>query len=223
MDVMDDTTATASTRFLPWVFMFMAFLVPFIAWSSERSWSYDKLTLLAIFPLLGLWAWSIMWTHYAYGTLRLTNPGLQKNKLYSKVSGILVLFLVLLHPFLLILNQWQTLEKLPPESVYSYAASNQKLYVFFGVVALTLFLSFEIFERLKDNAFVKRNWKWVSLSQMIAMTLIFSHALSLGSNLSVGWFELYWVTLGALLIPCFGIIGRADWQQKHYTNETPVS
>ena len=219
---MNDTTSSAS-RYLPWLLLTMSLIVPFIAWSSERDWSYDKLTLLVIFPLLGLWAWSIMWTHYAYGSLRLVYSGLQKNKLYSKVSGVLVLFLILLHPFLLSLNQWQTLEKLPPGSVYSYVAPSQKLFIYFGVVALTLFLSFEVFERLKSSNVVNQNWKWVSLSQMLAMTLIFFHALSLGSNLSVEWFELYWVTLGALLIPCFGLIGRADWQDKHYTNVSRTS
>jgi hypothetical protein len=84
----------------------------------------------------------------------------------------------------------------------------------FGSIALLIFLSFEVFGRIKAIPFMQRNWKWVSVSQMIAMTLIFFHGLGIGSILESPAIELYWVALGVLLIPCFGVIGREDWKRS---------
>lgn len=219
---MDETT-NKSGRLIPWLLFVIVTIVPFLAWSYTRSWNYESLTLITIFPLLGLWAWGIMWTHYAYGGLRLVFPSLQKNKTYSKLSGALVLALILLHPVLLAASQWQNTKSLPPGSIYSYVLPEHKIYILLGTIGLILFLSFEIFERIKNNPYIKKHWKWISLSQMLAMVLIFFHALSIGSAYYIGWFEFYWVVLGALLIPCFGLIGRADWQNKPYTPPEQIS
>lgn len=197
----------------PWLLLITVTLAPFIAWAQARSWQFNTLTALSLFPLLGLWAWSIMWTHYAYGTLILCNPSrFKKSQAYSRVSRYAVLALILFHPNLLVWNQWNIRGILPPESIYGYVDSSLKVFVFFGTLSFLTFLSFEIFERLRNKAWVQRQWRWISLSQMVAMVLIFFHALAIGQTTNTTWFEYYWVLLGCLLIPCFGVIGRADWQ-----------
>ncbi len=209
---MTNDTANRYFALFCWVLAGFLLLVPFVAWSSLRGWQFGGLTGLAVFPLLGLWAWSLMWSHYALAAVRILNPQLIKNKTYSMVSGYAVLLLILLHPALIYWNLWTKQDKLPPLSVYSYVGSSLKLFVVFGSVALTLFLAYEVLERIKNRPLITRYWPWISLSQMLAMTLVFIHAVALGRTLGISWFEFYWVILGALLIPCFGLVGRLDWR-----------
>jgi|AntRauTorckE6833_2_1112554.scaffolds.fasta_scaffold00077_20 hypothetical protein len=61
-------------------------------------------------------------------------------------------------------------------------------------------------------AWVQKNWRWVSLSQMIAMGLIFIHGLGVGQNINSGWLELYWIMLGLLLFSLL-IVGKDDWKR----------
>lgn len=201
--------------------MAIVLTIPAIEWLRLRNWSLAGLSALALFPLLGLWAWSIMWTHYALGAIRISNSSIKKNYGYSKVSMYIVLGLILLHPGLLAYGMWNLTGLLPPSSYYSYVAPGLKLYVIFGVVALALFLSYDVFERLKDKTWVKRHWFWISLSQAFAMVLIFVHSLKLGQNLHSGWFQMYWILLGALLIPCFALVLRTDWSSRSGAHTTP--
>lgn len=201
------------SRWLPWTLFVAVIAASFVAWADLRGWDFGSLSALALFPLLGLLAWSIMWTHYALGGVRLVYP-FEHNQLYSRVSAVVVLACLLLHPGLLAWGQFDLSGTLPPGSFYSYVAPSLKGAVLLGTISLIIFISFDVFEFFKKRAWVQRNWKWISLSQMVAMTSIFIHALRLGQNLQSGWFQVWWVLLGLLLIPCFGLILRADWQKK---------
>lgn len=210
---MSDERLNSTYRFITWILLGLVLIVPFVAWAESMSWQFASITVISLFPLLGLWAWSIMWTHYALGTLRLVEPRIREVKIYSLLTRILVLFLIVLHPGLLIWTQWQVLGTWPPGSVYTYVGNSMEIYATLGAIALMFFASFEILERLRNHPAVRKNWFWVSLSQMIGMTLILVHSFALGGTIS-GWFAFYWFTLGALLIPCFGLIGRQDWSYR---------
>ena len=198
------------TQWLPWKLFAVVVLLSTIGWAEFRGWQFDNLSLFAIFPLLGLLAWTIMWTHYALGVVSQLN-GMPRNKTYSKVSAAIVLACILLHPGLLAIALWRTNDVLPPASFYSYVAPSLKYAVALGTISLIIFLSFDVFKRIRSKPWVERNWRWVSLSQVVAMILIFIHGLALGQNLQGGWFQLWWVILGALLIPCFGLALRRDF------------
>ncbi len=200
---------------LPWVLFGIVTIVPLLFWGNSRGWVFAGMNALSLFPILGVLAWGIMWTHFAIGSIRIVYPEIPKNILYSKISGYLVLLLILLHPNLLVIGQWKTRGLLPPGSLYGYVNSSLKIFIFFGTLSLLTFLSYEIFERMKSKRWVKNNWRWISLSQVVAMSLIFVHALALGGLLNNPRFEFYWIALGALLIPCFGLILRNDWKTKN--------
>jgi hypothetical protein len=203
--------ATLQTLLTPWLLFVIVVTIPFIAWGGAQEWDLSKLLTLSAFPLLGLWAWGIMWTHYVLECLRNLSEKFQNNAAYQKISGVLVLLFLFLHPGLLALQQFRLTEKLPPDSYFSYVSSSQEVFILFGIISVLIFLSFEVFNRIKETPFMQRNWRWVSLSQMVAMTLIFFHGLGIGSILESPSLELYWVALGVLLIPCFGVVGREDW------------
>lgn len=200
-----------------WALGATSLLIPYIAWSSAGGVLSSQ---YSSFPLLGLWAWSLMWTHYMYGTLSLVSGRFARSKLYKKTSAYLALACILLHPGLLIYRLYDDTGVRPPDSYITYAGEANKLFVMFGTVALVCFLSYEVFKRLRRHSAIKRVWIWVSLSQALAMTLIFVHGLKLGSHLYGGWFQAYWVLLGCLLIPCFAVILRYDW--RHRPNQTTM-
>ena len=211
--LMTSEIANRNYRWFSWVLFVIILILPFIAWYDTLSWKFSHVTAFSLFPLLGLWAWSIMWTHYSLGTLRILNPILKKDTSYATTTKFLVLGMIVLHPGLLIWRQWDKLGLLPPGSYYSYVGNSMKVFITFGVVALLLFLSFDILERFRNYTIIKHNWFWISISQMIAMSLIFVHSMKLGNTIN-GWFEFYWFALGMLLIPSFGLIGRQDWKNR---------
>ena len=197
-------------RIVPWLLMILVLAISFLAWGLNIGWNSQAITVLTVFPLLGLLAWSIMWTHYILGAVGVAGYNLPENKYYNKYSAYAVLALILLHPGLLIWQQWRVNSLLPPGSIYGYVENSLKLFIFMGSLSLLIFLSFEVLNRMKNHQRVRKYWIVVSVSQMLAMTLIFVHAIALGGVLNQEWFLFYWVCLGALLIPAFILVGRSD-------------
>ncbi len=194
-----------------WVLGAVVIAVPYGVWLSDGG---KFSSVYSVFPLLGLWAWSLMWTHYMYGTLSMISEKFTRSKAYKHVSAYLVLAFILLHPLLLIQRLYQDTGVRPPDSYINYVGEANKAFVLFGTVSMLCFLAYEVLKRLRRQKMVKRMWFLVGLSQAIAMTLIFVHGLKLGSHLYDGWFQAYWVLLGCLLLPCFAVILRYDWRQR---------
>lgn len=210
-----DTKASVekSENWFAWTIFAVVTVIAFYVWGESRGWDFVNLSAISLFPVMGLWSWSIMWTHYAVGAKRIVGSQ-KRNVLYSKISAWIVLFLILLHPGLLFLGMYQTVGLFPPKSYYAYVGDSMVWAVMLGVLALMAFLGYEVLHRMKGKPLVKRNWFYISLSQAIAMGLIFIHSIALGQNLQSGWFRIYWFVLGALLLPCFYVVLRDDWQKS---------
>jgi fatty acid desaturase len=197
-------------NYFAWGIFAASVLLPVTVWGNNRSWDFSSLSLYGFFPLLGLLAWMIMWTHYVNGALQIKNPDLKKPKYYSRVTAYIVLGAILLHPGLLALAQFQNGQGLPPSSLYSYLGDAAVIAVMFGTISWAIFLSFEYFDRNRNKPWVKKAGLWISISQTIAMILIFIHALRIGGDLNTDWFYAVWLAYGALLLPCFYIIHQLD-------------
>lgn len=157
-----------------------------------------RLTGYTVFPLLGLIAFSLMWTHYIVGTLR-RMAGVAKSGLknYYTVTNWIVLFCILMHPALLILALWADGLGLPPQSyLENYVAPDGKLAVLLGSVGLIIFLAFELKRLFEDKSW----WKLVEYAQIFAMVVIFVHALQLGGELDVLWYRAVWFFYGITFI-----------------------
>lgn len=197
---------------LTWKLLIISVLLPAIAWGSSVQWQLGSLSPYQWFPLFGLLAWMIMWTHYSTGAIRIVT-GFKKPRYYGGLTAWIVLGSLLLHPGILAFAQWQNSAGFPPVSFFDYVSQNLVLAVIFGSIALTIFLSFEIFDRIKDKPKIKKYWWIVSLSQSLAMILIFIHALQLGTRIQTGWFLWVWLLYGFLLVPCFYLIHKSDFEQ----------
>jgi hypothetical protein len=201
--------AAGGTTAAAWGMFCIVTIVPYVQWVGELE-PGKPLNPYTVFPLLGLWAWSLMWTHYAHGTLAILSPRFVPSPIYKRVSGVAVLALILAHPALLTAA---LVRDTGGAALGTYAGDGEVGYVAIAAVALAAFLLWEVVTRGSWRQRLGRSWRWVSLAQMVAMALVFVHALALGRHFGADtWFQHYWVALGALLLPCFAVIARADWR-----------
>lgn len=116
------------------------------AWVQARGLlAGAELTIYALFPLLGLLAFVLMWTHFVNPALRRL-AGVTKGGTpdwYWHVSTGLVLFLLIAHPLLLNIGLVNDGLGLPPDS-YRQAYGAKAGYLFMGSLALVVFLVFEL-------------------------------------------------------------------------------
>lgn len=197
-----------------WISAITLPLLGLFAWGADISWNFDYLNAYMWFPLFGLIAWLSMAGHYYTGYVLLTSKGLTRPSGYKKLTGYLVLISLLLHPFILAVVQYNNQQGLPPASFINYVGESLSLAVMLGSFSLLIFLSFEFFDRMKSNKKVLKYWKAISVSQSLAMFLVWIHGLRLGSQLVEGWFKLVWIALGLLLLPCFYVVLKADFRKN---------
>lgn len=180
-----------------WILAFAVAVLAVVVWSGERLGS-SSLTVYKVFPLLGLVAFSLMWTHYAVGALR-RYYGLESGALkqYYRSTSWLVLALILLHPGLLIYQLKADGFGLPPKSYLTvYGEPMMKFAIMLGTISLLIFLAFEFKKKFQKKSW----WKFVEYAQILAMGLIFYHGLTLGRELSVSWYRALWFIYGISLI-----------------------
>ncbi len=154
-------------NYVTWGTLAVSVAIPFTVWGNYVNWEIFDITLYQLFPLFGLLAWMIMCTHYFTGALRIINSNLKKPKFYSGLTGYLVLAFILLHPGLLAYAQYNNGLGLPPQSFVDYYGQGLIIAGMLGTISLMIFLSFEIFDRIKDKPAIKKNWYLVSLSQSL--------------------------------------------------------
>lgn len=197
-----------------WLLFAVVVIVPYVHWLRALD-PGKPINPYTVFPLLGVWAWSLMWTHYAHGTLTMLSSRLVRSPIYDRLTGWLVLALLLGHPGLLVGAQLADTELGPVEGVRTFAGEGRGWLALLGALGLVAFLLYEVLVRLRLRERLGRAWRWVGLAQAAAMAAIFVHGLGLGRHLAgETWFRHYWVVLGALLLPCFSVIVRADWRRE---------
>lgn len=172
-----------------------------LAWGDNNSWKLGHLSAYQIFPLLGLLAFSLMWTHYIIGTLKeLAAASPESVKPYYRWTGYAVLILICLHPGLLIYQLFRDGAGLPPGSYQQYVGHGLEWVALLGTASLLVFLAFE-FHRVFGN---RKWWRYVVDLSDLAMLAILYHGLRLGSQLQGGWYRFVWwfyaVTLLGVLV-----------------------
>lgn len=178
-----------------WLLGAIVLLLAGAVWASERL-NGSTFTAYDLFPLLGLSAFSLMWTHYVLGALRrhLGVPA-TVNKTYFAISSVVVLLLIILHPGILIAQLYKDGFGLPPHS-YLSVYSGMEFALALGTTSLIIFLLFEFKKRWGAKAW----WRYVEYAQIAAMGFIFYHGLTLGRELSVDWYRTVWYLYGVTLV-----------------------
>ncbi len=150
----------------------------------------ENLTTYSLFPLFGIIAFGLMWAHYITGALkRYLGLPHEKLSLYYQLTGYVVLFCILIHPFLLDLQLFLDGNGLPPFSRFEiYTEMAQKTAIFIGTVSLVFFLMFELHRFFSDRSW----WKYVEWANIAAMFGILYHGFTLGTNIMQPWFKVIW-------------------------------
>ncbi len=183
-----------------------------IAWGQDYGWRLTDIGVYQFFPLLGLLAFSLMWSHYIASVMRRHfEQDSQVLHRYFEITSAVVLVAILLHPVLLGWQLWSDGLGLPPGSYKLYVGASSYWAVIFGLIAWLLFLSYEL-----RRVYGKRSWwRFVQYGSDGAMLLIFVHALRLGSNLQSGWFRGVWFFYGVTLLWALFYGYSVKYRQQH--------
>ena len=184
-----------------WSVFGLTTLVALIGWREAGA---QLTSVYRLFPLLGLLAFSTMWGHYVAWSLRVySGADPQSYGLYSRITSILVLVLILLHPLLLILKLQADGAGLPPASYAAYVAPGRVGFVYLGMLSLGVFLLYETKKWLKKYRII---WQAVLVANHLAMFGIIVHALSLGSDVQSTFLYVVWYFYGISLLAMFGYL-----------------
>lgn len=178
-------------RFISWLIGILAVLPAAIAWLQGVDGELGGLTAYELFPLFGLVAFTLMWSHYIVAALRLAY-GFDKSvmKRFWQVTSWIVLGAIVLHPSLLIFTLWRDGFGLPPDSyLENYVAPSLKWAAALGSFSLLVFLAYELHRWFKDKSW----WRYVQAASDICVFLILIHGFSLGGDLASGWFRTVWL------------------------------
>jgi len=177
-------------------------LLAVVAW-LQTGFELEDVNSYTLFPLFGLLAFSLMWTHYANGAIRRL-VGVEKAplKAYFAATGWAAVTFILLHPSLLIFQLWRGGQGLPPASYMNYVGPSLKWAATLGTLSFLLFLSFETKRWFSQKGW----WPVIEYGNVVAMFAIIAHSLALGSNLQTGWFRWLWLFYGVSLLFSVGYI-----------------
>lgn len=196
-----------------WSLSVLVTLLAVMVWGQSYRW-HLAFNAYVIFPVLGLSAYGIMWSHYVVGTARqLLKVDKTVLENYYRWTGFVVLALICLHPGLLVYQRFADGFGLPPGSVGTYVAPGLGWLTLLGLASLLVFLAYE-FRRVFYN---RSWWHYVAEAGDLAMLAIFYHGLRLGTQLQTGWFRYVWwlygLTLLAILIRSYTLKYRG-FRQK---------
>lgn len=183
-------------------------LALFVWWPSTKN-----LTTYSLFPLFGLLAFSLMWTHYIAGAVRkyLKQPE-ETLRVHFKLTSYFVLLFILIHPFLLELQLYLDGLGLPHQSIPAvYTTSIERVAILAGVTALLCFLAFELYRFFKGRSW----WKYVEWANIAAMLLILWHGFTLGGELRQPWFQVVWAFYGVTFIAAVAYSGSIKRRNDH--------
>jgi hypothetical protein len=196
----------------PWGLSLLTTLLAVLAWGEAFSWHIFPLNTYALFPLLGLVAFSLMWTHYVVGFVReVMHEDRNSVKVFYRTTGYAVLVLICLHPGLLIYQRFRDGFGLPPKSYETYVAPSMAWITLLGTVSLLVFLAFELRRFYGERPW----WHFVTEAGDFAMLAIAYHGLRLGSQLQQGWFKAVWLFYAVVLL---GILCRS-YYHKYLTHQ----
>lgn len=181
-----------SKKFLAgaWLVGLSVTLISVLAWGQDNTWHFSPFSAYQVFPVLGLTAFGLMWSHYVVGTLR-DLLGIKKESIknYFAYTGWAVLALICLHPSLLIYQRFRDGFGIPPKSYETYVGDGLGWVTLLGTASLLVFLAFEFHRKFGKKPW----WHYVTDASDLAMLAILYHGFRLGTDLQHGWFRWVWL------------------------------
>ena len=182
--------------YAPWSLSSLVAILALYVWGHSFAWQFSAISAYQFFPVLGLLAFSIMWSQYMVSFL--SENVLQETKLsnYFRYTGYVVLGAIVLHPGILIYKRFRDGYGLPPHSYETFVAPSMAWITLLGTASLLIFLAYELHRWFGERSW----WKYVAGAGDAAILAIFYHGLRLGSQLQGGWFMKVWWFYGLTLL-----------------------
>lgn len=196
--ILSNREQTALT--IAWTTSLVSSALAILVWGKSSGWQLS-FSPYQLFPLLGLLAFSLMWSHYVSGFIS-NRMAVRPETLthYFESTGMVVLALLLLHPGILILQRFRDGYGFPPDSYKSYVAPGLGWVTTLGSIALLIFIAYEFRRKFSDRSW----WKYVPMAGDAAMLAIVYHGLRLGNNLQSGLYRGVWIFYGTVLVIILG-------------------
>lgn len=187
-----------------WSLSILVAMVAFIAWAQGVHWRVFRVNSYQLFPLFGLIAFSVMWSHYIVSAVRqYLRIAKAELKTYIETTSFVVLIALVLHPGLLIWRLWRDGFGLPPSSyLQNYVSPTLRWAALLGTVSLFIFLVYELRRRYQAHHW----WLYLNIATDIAMIAVFVHGLKLGKNLQTGWLLKVWYVYGVTLLAALAYV-----------------
>src|SRR5580765_4121396 len=166
---------SSSLTYTPWMLAAVVSLLAIYVWGHSFAWDVQAINAYQFFPVLGLLAFSLMWSHYIVGFLKRAGFLAATNEAFFRITGYAVLACIVLHPGILIYQRFRDGFGLPPSSYETYVAPSMAWVTLLGTASLLAFLAFEAHRWYGQKAW----WKYVVAAGDAAMITVFYHGLRL--------------------------------------------
>jgi sulfoxide reductase heme-binding subunit YedZ len=157
-----------------------------LAWINELDATSVQ---LALFPLIGLIAFALLWLQFLIGSsmrpLRSLYPHILK---FHRSEGVFILVLIFVHPLLLVSGLG-----LPAYIEYLLSAPQQTLLMVLGYTAQLLILTTVATALLLRSRLFVRRWRYIHLLNYLAFILVWIHSWFLGSDVQTTNLKYYWL------------------------------
>ncbi len=187
--------------FLPLVYIAVLVLPGYIFFSLRGGLSFLEGTTLQqgqllIFPLFGLYAFTLVWAQLMLGTsmdlLRRVFPWVEG---FHRKQGVFVLLLALTHPTLLLLAYG------PAEYLaHSFVAPEQALFVYLGQFQLFLIVLTVSAGLLRKWRPIRRSWRYIHWANYLVFISAWIHSWFLGTDVQPTALRYLWIFFGITAI-----------------------
>jgi|GEM_PF-425767 len=178
---------------LPLIYL-IALNSPAIAFFSMRPASLVfgapdlKTFSILIFPLVGLYAFTLVWAQIILGSgmpwWRHVYTWIEK---FHRTQGVFVLLFAGLHPTLLFyVYLWDYLD-------FPFVSRDHVFYAWMGEFQLTLIIITVGTALLRNTRFIKRFWRYLHWLNYVVFTSAWIHSWVLGTDVRHSWLKYLWI------------------------------
>jgi len=179
-------------------FFWLIVLLPIYFWGDSFAWNFSAVNLYLLFPLLGMLAFSIMWTQVVVGTFK---EKFHDVDIFFSRTGVAVFLLFFFHPVLAAIAQFNSVGSL---SLFDLVGPPHKKFLVLGMIAFTIFVLYEVVLRVAALRQVKKLNKFFEVASEFGVILVFIHSINLGSHLQAGLLKYIWWFYGITAVLMIG-------------------
>jgi hypothetical protein len=167
----------------------LAVATPILVHIRNVDWANSSL-LVAIFPIFGLLAFTLLWLHAISGVFEERLREMFDFDAFVHWTALTILVSILLHPLLLLIL-------LDFDVVGIWAGGTG---IRLGIIGFFLLITYDIGKFLKQRQFFSKNWRAILIISNIGFILTFFHSIMIGSDLQSGFLRYLWIFYGVTAI-----------------------